>query len=90
MGKIETLYYRVDSRSKSGMTRYLVIAGVSDGQIVDLTWQIAEALDWLLDKHGRIVAKGCGYNPMDYILEGLRGLPDDHLLAGVKQYELLP
>lgn len=55
-----TVYTQVVKVARSGMMRYMNVKIVENGEIRDITWQVANALGMKRAKDGSIKMHGCG------------------------------
>ena len=57
-----TVYTILTNVSASGMTRHIKTLAIIDGELIDIGWHIAHALDYRLSKRNEwaIIVSGCG------------------------------
>jgi len=58
--KVKTLYTKLDSVSRSGMTRKITVLDIEGETPSYWNYYVSEVLNMKLDKNGSLTVKGCG------------------------------
>jgi len=70
----DVLYTVLKHVSRSGMQREIQVVIVRDGEIVDLTWHVGQALGWSIGKHDGVKVGGAGMDMGFHLIYSLSSL----------------
>jgi hypothetical protein len=81
------VYTALKHRSRSGMMRHVSCHVIRDGEVQDITWDVANALGWKQSDNGGIKVGGCGMDMGFHLVYSLgRVLYPDGFKLAANQY----